>query len=376
MRQRIERVIQLLNENQVVLNNRRGLIGFDGFVDSIVKPIRMKDEDNQFTYFQSMRELGEYIASKEGFSSAIELDDVIEKAGGNGPILAGALGKLGVRVDCICALGESEIHPVFQSMQDHNCNLYSFADPGYTTSIEFDSGKLMLARMNKFGSLDWAYLKQHMGVEKLIQLFAGSDMIGVVNWSEIYHMNTIWEGILQEIMPVIGPNRGKFLFLDLADCSGRKKEHIESALVIMKSFTPYNRVVFGMNENEARLIYQTLYNEAPNMDLAAMGRRMYCSLGIDTLLIHNSRSCLGWDETGAYTIDNHFVNNPLVLTGVGDNFNAGYCVGKLIGLDIESSMVIASAVAGFYVRRGYGPRFDELLESLSYWRETIAIVKG
>lgn len=41
-----------------------------------------------------------------------------------------------------------------------------------------------------------------------------------------------------------------------------------------------------------------------------------------------------------------------------------YCAAKLLGLDIESNMIVANAVAGFYVRKGFSPTSDELIELL------------
>lgn len=372
MRNKIDKVIDILTERKSEWTRRKGLVGFDGFVDSLVRPIRKKDDDKQFAYFQEMAEFGQYVLSKQGLSSCIELDNIAEKAGGNGPIMAGALGKLGVRMDCVGAMGVPGIHPVFQSLRGMNCVLHSYAQPGYTTSLEFAGGKLMLARMNEFNSIDWEDIKTRIGLEKLIGLFRGSDTIGIVNWSEIFHANTIWKGILEEILPILDLDRPQDLFMDLSDCSGRKREHIQDALAIMKRYARYCRVAFGMNENEARLICGILYDNAPADDIDAMGAGLYESLGIDTLLIHRAHSCSGWNRQGVFHIDNYNASSPVLLTGAGDNFNAGYCAAKLLDLDIESSLIVAHAVAGFYVRNGFSPTTEELVRLLREWREAQA----
>ena len=47
-----------------------------------------------------------------------------------------------------------------------------------------------------------------------------------------------------------------------------------------------------------------------------------------------------------------FVSDPKISTGAGDNFNAGFCAAQLLELDLESSVILANAVSGYYVRTG------------------------
>lgn len=379
MKNSIGRLVDILQFHKDEWTRRHAVIGFDGFIDSIVRPVKEKDDADQLSYFKSMAELGRYIESKQGLSCCIELDEQVVKVGGNAPIMAMGLGKLGVRVHCVGAMGVPEIHPLFAAIQSDNCMLHSYADPGYTTALELGSSKLMLAKMNALNTINWGYVRQCIGTEKLIRLFRDSHVIGMVNWSEIFHANAIWEGILDEIMPLAGSDRSKLLYIDLSDCSSRSREHIQHALELMKQYTRYCRVALGMNENEARLIHGVLYNndavaaDPAISDLTDIGARMYADLGVDTLLIHRANCSMGWNRTGACRIDNYYTEDTLVSTGVGDNFNVGYCAADLLGLDMESCLITAGAVAGFYVRRGCSPSSDEVIAFLREWQETAAM---
>ena len=85
--------------------------GFDGFVDTVVKVIKSKPEQKPFVLFNWVKEFGNYILEKEGTSFSLELEEISSRRGGNMPITANALGRLGIRVNCIGALGYPQIHP-------------------------------------------------------------------------------------------------------------------------------------------------------------------------------------------------------------------------------------------------------------------------
>ena len=98
-------------------------MGFDGFVDTIVRVIRTSDWPGVYNYFQDISEFGHYIIDKQGKSCSLELDEQLVKIGGNMPITANALGNLGVHINCIGAMGYPKLHSVFHQISS-NCKLY------------------------------------------------------------------------------------------------------------------------------------------------------------------------------------------------------------------------------------------------------------
>src|SRR5690348_6175176 len=127
------------------LSSKSITMGFDGFIDIVLKVIRQKGTESS-TYFESAQELGQYMIEKGGKNFSIELEELTTKLGGNVPITANALGRLGPQVSCVGSLGHPLIHPVFKQMPS-NCHLYSFANPGASNVLEFQKGKMMLAEM-------------------------------------------------------------------------------------------------------------------------------------------------------------------------------------------------------------------------------------
>ncbi|MDO8685897.1 MAG: hypothetical protein Q7J78_04410, partial [Clostridiales bacterium] len=69
--------------------------------------------------------------------------------------------------------------------------------------------------------------------------------------------------------------------------------------------------------------------------------------------------------------DNFYISQPKLSTGGGDNFNAGFCWAMLMNMDISSSLIIANAVSGFYVKNGYSPGREEVIDFLHEWYENI-----
>jgi hypothetical protein len=61
-------------------------------------------------------------------------------------------------------------------------------------------------------------------------------------------------------------------------------------------------------------------------------------------------------------------HNPKISTGAGDHFNAGFCLGCLLGGDLETNIRLGVANTGYYVREAKSPTLSELsgfVETLS-----------
>ena len=59
-----------------------------------------------------------------------------------------------------------------------------------------------------------------------------------------------------------------------------------------------------------------------------------------------------------------FTAKPKISTGAGDHFNAGFVVGRLLGLGVAHSLQLAVAASGFYVRHAVSPNREQLVRFL------------
>lgn len=331
------------------------VIGFDGYIDRILRVRRSRD-----TFFSTLSQFGQYIEGKANKSCSLELKQITEKIGGNMPIFSQALAKLGVPVNCIGAMGYPEVLPLFHTM-DSNCRLLSVSDPGICQALEFDDGKLMLANNDQIEQLDYPLLLQRAGKENLFSLFDRSDMMVLLNWSELKGSLSIWKGLEQDIFPYLSPKK-RLALIDLSDCSCRSAEEIREACSLMRHFSHRFDLTVSMNRNEAERVA-----EAENISygsIEALASQLYTRLHCTRLIIH-LLDCSYYVSDGQVQHRKNFhTSHPVISTGGGDNFNAGFALGLLYGLDCADCVDLAHFVSGFYVSHGYSPSREELLHWL------------
>src|SRR4030095_13812024 len=121
------------------LAEMRVLIGLDGFVDTILHVVDQRDSATEYTRMSQMRDFAGRVGAAAGHSANVELVTQMVKLGGNGPIMANALGRCGTPVTYIGNLGMPNLHPVFAEFAKSTA-VYSIAEPGYTDALEFDDG--------------------------------------------------------------------------------------------------------------------------------------------------------------------------------------------------------------------------------------------
>ncbi|RWY53683.1 carbohydrate kinase family protein [Mucilaginibacter gilvus] len=345
-----------------ILATKKVAAGFDGFVDSIVKVVNSKNEDGGTEHFQTIKAFGDYISAKSGSGFSLESEEQLLKLGGNMPIMANAMAQMGTHIDCMGAFGLPVIHAAFTNMHPA-CILHSFTNPGFTTAMEFTDGKIMLAQMTDLNHADWEVIKAAIGLQKLKEIFSNTDLICLVNWSELDYSNNIWQGLLNDVFCSIDTNAD--FFFDLSDCSKRSATAIATATNLVKQFGQYGKVTLSLNRNEAGILYKIFVGQNLPTDLQTLGDALFPRLGVTVLIIHTSKISLAWDAEGSYANHPIFIANPTISTGAGDNFNAGFCIGQLLGLDAGSSLIMANSSSNCYIKNGESPTLKALGNHIS-----------
>ena len=358
-------ILEIIEQRANSISAKTVTIGFDGFIDSVVKVIHHKDQDLPTTYFESTQSLGEYIVEKGQKNFSLELEELTTKLGGNMPIMANALARLGPMVSCIGSLGHPVIHPVFKHMPP-NCRLYSFANPGVSKVLEFKRGKIMLAEMEALNRIQWEFIKETIGANTLCEMFSKSDLIAILNWSELDNSTDIWNGILRDVLPESEYWKKPFGFFDLSDCSKRSGASILEAMELIKAFSVYWDVILSLNLNEATIVHSVLTQEKlPEGNIEEMCEGIYRALKINTVIIHYDKQSVAWSRSGLHKRKSFYIKEPEISTGSGDNFNAGFCLGRLLDLDIGTSLVLGNATAALYMQSGQSHTTAGVLEFLS-----------
>lgn len=341
----------------VLQNKKTALVGFDGFIDALFKIKRELHGENS-VYFDKIHSFGDYVQRKST-SFCLDVDDVKTKIGGNAPILAHALGCLGIKTDLIAPLGVPTINSYFKSISK-NCQLYSVSEPGKAHIYEFEDGKIMFSNCNVLNNLNWDLLKEVIGLDALIQFFNSNDLLCLLNWSEIKGTTSIMKGILEEVFPEINL-KNKTVFFDLADFSNRDKKEVETVIELINEFAKHTKVVLSLNKNESQILHDILFEETQN-NFYEQGKKIYKKLSIAVLVIHNVKETHVFENDSEAKASPELIRNPMISTGAGDHFNAGFCYGLLADLELKECLVLANSVASYYIKTGLSPNINNLIK--------------
>jgi hypothetical protein len=339
------------------------LLGFDACIDIILRAVRRKEENRETEYFTNIRQYGEYLIQHENMSCGIELETRVSKTGGNMVITGNALGNLGIRTDCIGTFGFPDILPVFRSMSP-NCTLHTIGDTITASALEFNDSKIIMFDPGPYSTIDWEGIKNQLGIERIKQLFSGRQLAALLNWSEMEKSSLIWKGIYEEVFPSLKQEEiPAAVFADLSDCSRKSAEQIKSAISILANFRKCSRVILSLNRNEAGIIARAL-NIADNISDDEFIRKLYTACNVNEIVIHRTEDAIVFNGKMFEKCSTFFCREPKILTGGGDNFNAGYCFAGLYGFDLFQSLLLANAVSGYYVKTGISPDPGQLIDFL------------
>lgn len=367
---KVEELVSVLKNKKPA--DEKVVIGLDGFVDEILHVVDKRINANEYERLRTMKEYGERIVKAAGLSTNIEMVVIQEKLGGNGPILSNALLNYGLGLTYIGSVGFPHVEKVFEPMASRSETI-SITKAAHTDAIEFDDGKIMVGKHYPLKDVNWENIKKIIGVPKLIQLVNSCSLLGLENWTMLPYMSEIFKGMLEEVLPQIDNTAGKRLvFFDLADPEKRTKEDIQEALTLIHQFGQYFNVILGLNLKEATEIAEVLDMEVPKTDngeidlqtlVAAVGSKLnnYC------LVVHPTNEASTYMGGSYFNVAGAFTPKPVLTTGAGDNFNAGFCLGQILKLTPEQSLIVGVATSGFYVRNAKSPTFEDLVEFLQKW---------
>lgn len=339
----------------------KAFVGFDGYVDSLYKVVKARSGDAK-TPYADIPEFSTELMSRAGKSGGFELDRISVRAGGNAPLMAQGLQALGVPTTCVAAMGAPGLHASFGPLQAAGCQLLSVAEAASTVALEFDDGKFMLNDSLPFELLDWKALVQAAGLEKLRALVQGAKLIALVDWANMPHGTSLWQGVLEDCLAGSPSMAGRKIFFDVADISRRSAEEVKALMPLLPRFKAHGEVTLGLNENEALKLADKLgLGKADGLE--ALGVKLLGAVPVDALVIHPRERAVAFKGGQHWSVPGRVIAKPLLSTGGGDHFNAGYCLGLLQGLAPQQAAEMAVRVSGLYVEKGRSPRPADLADA-------------
>ena len=346
------------------LGELTALVGFDGFVDEICGVVETRDSAAEFTSVPTIARLAEKIAAASGRSSNYEVIVKRQKLGGNGPIMADALAAFGLDVTYVGNLGFPDLHPVFSDFA-RRADVRSIAPPGHTDALEFEDGKIMLGKLETLDEVTWENLVGRLGAETFEHLLARSRLIGMVNWTMLPQMSRIWAKLIKDVLPSLPESRfgRRSIFIDLADPEKRTRSDIGYALKLAGKMQEHADVTLGLNLKEAQQVAEVLgvpTAEEFGESIEEVAADVREALGLSCCVVHPRSGAAAATADERATFFGPFVKEPKISTGAGDHFNAGFMLGRILGLAAEQCLCCGVATSGFYVRNAESPSGAEL----------------
>jgi hypothetical protein len=349
------------------------VIGFDGFIDEIIHVVDKRYDSENFKRIETISQLARRIENASGLSTNIELVSTLKKIGGNGPIMANALSVNNPNITYIGSLGTKEVNNVFSPMKER-MTLYTIAQNGHTDALEFNDGKLMLGKMSSLKDVTYERMMEVVGFDNMLSLLNQADLFATVNWSMLPNMTKMYQKMQEKLLPKLTKKVEKpYMFIDLADPEKREDEEILEVLRVLPGFNEYFKVVLGLNKKEAYEIAGVLNlfakEDLKNMQISLQDVtfKLYSAIGIYGIVVHPvDRSSVVIDGI-YYEEEGPFIAKPKLSTGAGDNFNAGFMLGLLLGLSPNEALLVGMGTSGYYVRFAKSPNKDSLIQFLIDW---------
>lgn len=345
----------------------KAMVGWDGYVDTITHPVDKRTCPETYERIKTLTDYGQKFIDAAGLSMNIEMVPVSSKIGGIGAIFANSLSNMGVDMTYIGAMGKESLNPNYYEFQDR-AKLYSISDPGLSDAIEFMDGKVISNKLEPLKDVNWDSLMRVLTPLQLAEIMDSCDFIGYGGWALTINVMSIWEGIIREVFPLMKNPIKRQMFFDLSDPAKRTAEDIMDAIKCIRAYKEKFNVGMGFNEKESYEIVELFGKKKEDFSsLLEVTAFLKEQIDISYVVVHPVKYACGVSDIQKALVDGPYCAEPKLTTGAGDNFNAGFILGTMLGFDLEEALTMGTANSGFYVRNARSANYQELCDFVQNW---------
>jgi sugar/nucleoside kinase (ribokinase family) len=127
-------------------------------------------------------------------------------------------------------------------------------------------------------------------------------------------------------------------------------------------------IILGLNLKESTTVAEVMGLEVPADAEGAIEKtasNIRKKLNLSCVVIHPRKGAAASTADQSASFAGPFVKEPKISTGAGDHFNAGFCLGRVVGLSLEESLCAGVGTSGYYVRSAQSPSAAQLAEFIA-----------
>jgi hypothetical protein len=347
---------------------QRVLTGFDGFVDEMITVVGERHDSENYTPVPDIGTFGKLVQAAAGHSSLREIVVNRTDAGGCAVNLGDGLAAFGLPLSCYATLGRPA-HPAFAEFLAKCEHYESWGDePGRTLAYEFQDGKLMFSAVQQLTRFTPESVRESVAAGNYMERCEQAALIALTNWTLYPHMTEVWSCLLEEVYGKLS-HRPVFFF-DLVDPGARTDSDVADMLKVLSRFEKCGTTVLGVNGNEGNRLARVLGLPQAGDDpesLCQQALALQGKLGISQVTIHLTQRAVAAEQGSVAAVEGPYCAKPRKSTGAGDRFNAGYCLGLVLGLNPTERLLTAVSSSGFFVREARSASPEELIGFIENW---------
>lgn len=345
----------------------KAMVGWDGYVDTVTHPVDKRTGPDTYERVKTLADYGQKFIDAAGLSMNIEMVPVNSKIGGIGAIFANSLSNMAVDMTYIGAMGKESLNPNYYEFQERAA-LFSISDPGLSDAIEFMDGKVISNKLEPLKDVNWENLVRELTPQQLADIMDSCDFIGYGGWALTINVMSIWEGIIREVFPLMKNTTKRQMFFDLSDPAKRTAEDILDAIRCIRVYKKKFNVGMGFNEKESYEIVELFGKKKEDFgSILEVAEFLKEQIDISYVIVHPVKCACGVSDTQKALVEGPYCAKPKLTTGAGDNFNAGFILGTMLGFDLEEALTMGTANSGFYVRNAHSANYQELCDFIQAW---------
>jgi hypothetical protein len=371
----LENILKKLDKLRTSISKKTCFLGFDGYVDSLYSVVQSRENADEWTKMNLLKNFGELLIDVAGSSANVER--VLKKRifGGFAPNTCRAMNTLGVKIFLTAALGYPKLNEFYVPIP--NVESFSVANPGETLGLEFDDGKLMITDFEPILNITWKTLIDIVKQDNIIQMVEKSDLLGFGHWALVPSLNDIWKHFLIDIFPSISNLKDKLFFVDIADIRKRSANNISDLIQVLQKINDHVPVLLSANDQEALYLSKVLpnarnLNSSQSLNFIESGKLLNKEANLSYLVIHSPHFATISTIEDHYWITEGFTSKPKFTVGAGDHFHSGTVLGLSCGLTPPEAILMGNALTAIFVRTGNSPNFYQLSQFISRYMEFIA----